>query len=160
VLEIGVEQFIRVHLKGVTGQIKDFDLRRVVAKPSLDQLRVMHSQVVEDEEYLVVALANEPSKEADQDLYVECAGEHFPPHLAFVGDGQNNAQTFAAAVDAERRRLALGRVAASAHVVGPERCLVAPVNLRTRCFRTFCDGRIGLLKPLANRCRRLLLGLL
>ena len=68
----------------------------------------MHSQVVEDQEYLVVALANEPGKEADQDLSVECAREHFPAHLALVGDGRNNAQTFAAAVDAEHRRLALG----------------------------------------------------
>ena len=41
-------------------------------------------------------------------LCVECAGEHFPAHLARVGDNRNNAQAYAAAVDGEHRRLALG----------------------------------------------------
>ncbi len=47
-LQVGVEQLVRVQLRRVTGKIEDGDLLLVVRKPSLHRLRGMHAQVIQE----------------------------------------------------------------------------------------------------------------
>ena len=49
-LQVGVEQLIRVQLRRVAGQIEDLDLLFVFREPFLHRLGVMHAQVVQDQE--------------------------------------------------------------------------------------------------------------
>src|ERR1035441_8053219 len=51
-LEIGVEQFVRIQFRRIAGQIKDLDLVVVLLPSALDQLGVVNPQVVQDQKYL------------------------------------------------------------------------------------------------------------
>jgi hypothetical protein len=52
-LEIGIEQFAGIEFRRVTGQIKDLDFVHILRQPLLNDLGVMHTKVVDDEEYLL-----------------------------------------------------------------------------------------------------------
>jgi hypothetical protein len=53
--EIGVEPFLRVELRAVTGQIEQLDLISTPFNPSLDRLAVMDSQVIENQKHFFPA---------------------------------------------------------------------------------------------------------
>ncbi len=82
-------------------------------QPLFDQLRVMDTQIVQDQEELSPLVAGQPFQEADQDLRMQRAGEELPAHLPLVGHRRNHAQAGAIAVDAQHRRLTPGRVTAA-----------------------------------------------
>jgi len=58
-LEAGIEQFIVIELRRVTGQIEDLNLVSILCQPLLHNLCMMHTRVVEDEEYLLRRIANQ-----------------------------------------------------------------------------------------------------
>ena len=84
-LEIGVEQFVGVHFRRVTGKIEYLDLACVLLEPLLDSLGAMRAQVDENEEYLLRLVVDQAVEEIDRDAGVRCAEEDSPPHLALVG---------------------------------------------------------------------------
>jgi hypothetical protein len=108
-LKIRVEQFVRIQLRRIAGKIENFDLFGVPRQPALDQLRVVNSQVVQNQKYLLPLFARQALEKADQDLRIQRAGEYFPAHFALVGYRRNHAQALAAGVDPQQRSLPFGR---------------------------------------------------
>ncbi len=159
-LEVGVGHLVGVELGAVTGQVEDLDLVLVLDQPVLHGLAVMHSQVVQDQVDLAARVLDEPAQEVDQNVRVQSPVEGLPPHLALVGDGGDDRQAVALVVHPDHRRLALGCVAAAAHVVAAQAGLVAPVDLGALDLGARGDDRVFLVEPLLDRRRRLLVGLL
>jgi len=52
-LQIGVEQFVGIEFLRVAGQIENLDFFRILLEPLLDDLGMMHAQIVEDKEDLL-----------------------------------------------------------------------------------------------------------
>jgi hypothetical protein len=151
-LEIGVEQLVRVQFRRVTGQIEDLDLAGVRRELLPYRLGVMHPQVIEDQEDLLLLSARQPIEKANQNPGVQGAGEDPPTHLPFVGHGGNHTQALAAGVGAHRRSPPLGGMAAAAPIVRAQAGLVAPLNLGILGFGALGNRRIGFVEPLRDRC--------
>ena len=152
-LQVGIEQLVRLQIRGIAGQIEGLDLVGIGLQPLFDQLRVMDTPIVQNQEELSPLVAGQPFQEADQDLRMQRAGEDIPAHLPLVGHRRNHAEAGAIAVDAQHRRLTPGRITALAHIVGSQPGFIAPVDLRSLLFGALGDLRIGLIEPLARRRR-------
>jgi len=84
-LEIGIEQLVRVQLWRITGQIEDLDLVGVLCQPLLNQLAMMHAQVIEDQNDLFLLAVRKPLQKANEYPGIQRAGKDLPAHLPFVG---------------------------------------------------------------------------
>ena len=84
-LEIGVQQLVGVQFWRVAGQIEHLDLVCVSSKPFPHSLRMMDSQVVQDQENSLLPSIDKPLHEANHDLRVHRSGEDLPAHPPLVG---------------------------------------------------------------------------
>ena len=163
-LEVGIEQFVGVELRAVTGQVEHLDVLAVVLEPGLHQTGVMHFQVVQHQEYLgtlvLLGILNQPLHEVDQDAGGHGALEDLEAHRAPVGDAGDDRQSLAALVDTNLGRLSDGRVTAPAHVVAAQAGLVGPVDLGPFGLGAALNLWVLLVKPAAHGRRLLFVGAL
>ena len=70
-LDVVVEEFIRIVLGSIRGQVEEFDLIGMVVHPGGDPARLMDRQVVDDDEQLARGLADQATQEAQENRRVE-----------------------------------------------------------------------------------------
>jgi hypothetical protein len=92
-LEAGIEQFIVIELWRVTGQIEDLNLVSILCQPLLHNLCVMHTKVVEDEEYFLRRIACQALEKVNQDAGIECGRKDTSAHLPLAGHRGDYAQS-------------------------------------------------------------------
>ena len=79
-LQVSVEQFVRVQFRRVAGQVEDLDLVLVFLDPFGYRLGVMYPQIVQDQQNPLLPSMHKPLHETDQDLGVQRAGKDLPAH--------------------------------------------------------------------------------
>ena len=87
-LEVGIESFIGIEFGAVAGQGEDLDVSLLLGQSRLDGFAVVHAQVVQDEEDLLVpalAVAHQSLQELDESLVVKSAIDDHPMGPALVG---------------------------------------------------------------------------
>ena len=159
-LEIGIEKFIGIEPRRVTGQIKDLDLVLILRQPLLNDLGVMHTKVVENEEYPLRRMARQAFEKVNQDAGIECARKDSPAHLPLVGHRGDHAQTGAIGFNSQHWCFSFRSITTAPNIVRSQSGFIAAMNLRTRVFGVFGDFRGLFIKPLAYRSRRLFIGFL
>jgi len=87
VFEAGVESFVRVQFRRVTGKVEDFNLVAMLCHPQLHRLTVMHARVIKDEKHFASSLFDKCLQELDQSLMIEVTVDDLPAGLALIGDG-------------------------------------------------------------------------
>ena len=65
-LQITVQQFIRVILRRVWWQMENLKLILVLVQPMSDYSRMMNPQIVQDQEYLLLAVVHETPHKINQ----------------------------------------------------------------------------------------------
>ena len=94
---------------------------------------------------------HKPLHEANHDLRVQSSGEDLPAYLALVGHCRNHAQLGPVGIGQHRGSHSLRRIAAAAHIIREQPCLVAPLNLCTLLLGLSRDLRLLLVDPLHDR---------
>ncbi|KAF0094278.1 MAG: hypothetical protein E1N59_1994 [Puniceicoccaceae bacterium 5H] len=76
-----VEIFVWIEFGAVGGQINQLDALFFVLDPCLDELAVMHAQVVDDQDDLAFAVFDELLEELDKRLRIKGLAESHPLHF-------------------------------------------------------------------------------
>ena len=85
VFEAGVQPFVRVQFRRVTGKVENLDLLAVFGQPLLDRLAVMHAQVIKHLKYLASSLFDKCLQEIDQSIVIEVTVDDLSAGLALIG---------------------------------------------------------------------------
>lgn len=85
-LEIVVEIFVGVEVRGIRRQVKQLDLVGVLIYPFAHEMAVMHSEVIQDQINLAIAIADQALEETDQTLCGHRLGKQHESHLPPVGN--------------------------------------------------------------------------
>ncbi|MCS6763356.1 MAG: hypothetical protein MO853_04430 [Candidatus Protistobacter heckmanni] len=157
--QVGVESLIRIELRAVAWQVKDFDVGLVLGKPCLDRLAVMHAEVVEDQEHFLaraLAIGHQRLEEINELLVVKGTIDDHPACLALIGHCGNHRQLLSRTSNRHRDRgLPFWSITAAPNIRIHQRGFVTPVNLATFGLGTLLDGQILLIDPLLDRLRSL-----
>jgi hypothetical protein len=152
-LQFTVEIFVRIELRGVGREVEELDLVAVTGHPRTDLARVVHPQIVHNQKHLALGVLDQPLHEPDQQIGIHATVVDHESHHALVADRRDDLGAHAPRRHAGHRSLAGRRKAPAEGTVTAKTGLITPVNHRPLGLRAGLDLRIGLLQPLANRCR-------
>jgi hypothetical protein len=152
--EVGVEPFIRIQLGCTVRQVEDLEAFAVLSKPGIDRLRMMDTQVVEDQESLAVGVIDLGFENVDEPVGIEkIIYDHQLRHPS-VRYGGDQRQYLLAARRIGDGSLTFGSIAPASHVGVDECGLVAPMDFGAFGFHACRDCQISWSSHLltASRC--------
>jgi hypothetical protein len=157
--QIAVQILIGIQLGRVRRQVEYLDLFGMVGEPGLDDLGVMHAQVVKNQKYLAPLRSSyQPLEKLDQHLRVQCAVIDHPANQSLVGHRGDHVDRGVLRRQTDDRGASLRRIAPAVLAITTNARLITPVNLRLLLLCSLSNGRILLLHPTRDGSRLLLVG--
>ena len=85
--EVVIQVFVGIGFRGVGWQVEEFDLVQARLDPLLDELGVMHTQVIDEQEDLGRRLLEQTFKERDETLGIDGPFDDLKTDFAAIGVG-------------------------------------------------------------------------
>ena len=157
-LQSMVKVFIRVALRRIGRQEKEFQLIPVLIQPCRDLFPMMDFQIVQDQKNFVLRCTNQAAHKSDQPLLVHGFLIQHKAYLSLTGQSGDHIEPFLLGFYRQHRRMPLGREAAFVVFTIADAGLIPPVNDCVFFLRTLGYGRIFLFFPSLDAKRILFSG--
>jgi hypothetical protein len=156
--QIGIQVFVRVQLRRIAGQVKQFNLLGMLFQPRAYPLGVMNAQVIDDQKDLLARVLAQALEKRDERICTERLAVEPEAQRALVGDGANEVDPATFGLREHQHRRLAARGVASRVVLHTARCrLISPTNLGAFRFGASNDDRVLILEPFLNSFRTLLI---
>ncbi len=137
----------------ISGQVAKLDPVGAALDPGLNLARLVHLQIVDDQEDLPPGVLDQPPQEGDEAVGVQGAIVEHEPHQPAVADRRDHAPGDPLGEPRDRRGLAPGRVGAPDLVLVGDPGLVTPVDHPAHGLGPLGDRRVVPLQPGLDRRR-------
>src|SRR5262245_49973939 len=157
-LQIPVEVFVGIEIGRIGRQEEDLNRGGPRRKPLAHLRRLVHAEVIENQEDLLRSVADQAPHEIDQGARLQGALEDHEADLALICDGRQDRETLAACRNINHRRLTLRGVTTMPRLVTAQAGLVGPADLGLLAFGTPGNSRVLHFEPPLHRCVIALVG--